>query len=418
VPNAVTVELSTEVFDNFEKEKQVIGVALSFLIGVAFLLIFSGILIHTFEFNFSNKYKFNQYAILVFGLIGLDHLNQLYANIYRVYKKLTRIIVGEQIYIILPLAAVWFFRGENLLIILLLSLMLSRGLSIVLYMVKAPFDISVHVNLKELKELLSIGIPLLIKNFSFYLITIAGHTIIGIFYSVEEMGYYSLAYTITNSTLLGLNTVAWLIFPTILKKTSKNVPDEEVAATVRKINDLYSTSVFLFVYCIILAIPVLFMLLPNYTPAIPVLYILLLAQAIISVSFGYNSVAISRRKQFKVAKISIVAVFFVAGISFVCALMELHFRWIAFSVLIGTFVYTYLQSMLGASLINQGRLSSGYFQSILPYGSLYAVIISLIFAFFDHTTLGGLIGFTVFTIANRAKLIYLGKFLLSKVEGH
>lgn len=417
LPNAVTVELSTEGFVHQEKQKQIIGVSLSFLFFVFILLTVAGLGIQLFEIPVSEKYKFSQFAIFVSVIIGLNHFNQLFANIYRVYKKLTRIIVGEQLHNILPLAAVLVFRGETLLVALLISLILSRAFAILIYMVKPPFLISLSLNLRQLRELLSIGVPLLIKNFSFYLITIAAHTIISIYYSIEEMGYYSLAYTITNSTLLGLNTVAWVIFPTILSKTSNNVPDEEVVATVGKINDLYNTSVFLFVYGVILSMPFLFMLLPNFKPASPVLYILLLSQALISVSFGYNSVAISRKKQLKVAQISIVAVIFVVSLSLMCALLKLQFIWIAFSVFVGTFVYTFLQSRLGASLLHKGKIPSNYFQNMLPLGSLCAVLISLSFAFLDHTTLGGVLGFSIFAIANRSKLIYLWNYLFRKMAG-
>lgn len=415
VPNAVTVELSTEGIVHQEKQKKIIGVASTFSVLVFVLLTVCGIGIQFFEIPLSEKYKLSQFTIILGIIIGLEHINQLYVNIYRVYKKLTRIIVGEQLIIIIPFAAIILYRGETLLTALLISFMLSRALAITIYTIKPPFILSFSFNISQLKELLSIGIPLLIKNLSFVLITLTAHTIISIYYSVEEMGYYSLALRISSTTLLGLNTVAWVIFPKILSKTSKNVPDEEVIATVRKINDLYSTSVFLFVYGVIIAMPVLFMLLPNYQPASPVLYILLLSQAIISVSFGYNSVAIARKKQLKVAQISIIAVIFVASLSLICALIKLHFSWIALSVLIGTFVYTFLQSRLGASLLHKGKIPPNYFQNMLPLGSLCAVLISLLFAFLGNTMIGGILGFTIFVITSRTKLIYLWNFMIKKI---
>lgn len=415
IPNAVTVELSIEGIVHQEKQKEIIGVAFTFSVFVFIILTMSGIGIQFFEIPLSEKFKISQFTTILGIIIGLEHINQLYVNIYRVYKKLTRIIVGEQLIIIIPFAAIILYRGETLLTALLISLMLSRALAITIYTIKPPFILSLSFKISQLKELLSIGIPLLIKNLSFFLITLAGHTIISIYYSVETMGFYSLAYAISNSTLLGLNTVAWVVFPAILAKTSNNVPDEEVIKTVKKINDLYGTAVFLFVYGVILVMPCLFILLPNYKPASSVLYILLLSQAIISVSFGYNCVAIARKKQIKVAQISIIAVIFVASLSLMFALLKLHFSWIAFSVLVGTFVYTFLQSRLGASLLHKGKIPPNYFQNMLPLGSLCAVLVSLLFALGGNTFIGGILGFTIFAITNRAKLIYLWNFMIKKI---
>ena len=125
---------------------------------------------------------------------------------------------------------------------------------------------------------------------------------------------------------------------------------------------------------------------------------------------------ISRKKQFKVAQISIVAVIFVAGLSLVFAMLDMHFAWIAFSVLVGTFVYTLLQSRLGASLIYKDRVKSNYFLSMLPLGSLCAVLLSLFFAFLGYTNIGGFLGFTIFALTNIAKLKYLFNFIVKKLK--
>jgi hypothetical protein len=132
-------------------------------------------------------------------------------------------------------------------------------------------------------------------------------------------------------------------------------------------------------------------------------------------SFGCSSVAISRKKQLKVAKNSIIAVIFVACLAFLSASLGLHFSWIAFSVLVGTFVYAFLQTRLGASLLHQGKIPSNFFLSMLPLGSLCAVLISLSFALRGYTTLGGILGFAIFAVTNRTKLFYLWNFIFKKI---
>jgi hypothetical protein len=245
---------------------------------------------------------------------------------------------------------------------------------------------------------------------------VAGRTVLGVFYSVETMGYYSLANSIANATLLGFKAVSWVVFPDILSKIYDGVSDRAAAKTVQEISDLYSTSVFLTVFGMILLFPLLFSFLPQYKPAEVTLDILLLSQAILSVCFGYNAVAIARKNQLKVAGISIIATAVVAGFSLLVAFLKLPFVWIAVAILAGSFVFTLLQARLGYRTINKGYVQDGYFKSILPLGSFVAVLFSLIGSLSGYTILGGLIGLAIFSIANKGKLELVWDFAFRKAR--
>lgn len=245
--------------------------------------------------------------------------------------------------------------------------------------------------------------------------TIAGRTIVSISYSVETMGFFAMANSITTATLLGLRAVIWVIFPRVLSKTRHGMPENEVATTVEKLNDHYGTAVFLVVFAMILSLPFLFLILPQYKPAENVLIVLLLTQAVLSVVAGYNAVAIARKKQLLVAAISLAAVGFIVIFGGVFAWLHWNYIWVALAMLGGGFLYTFLQAHLGSRLINKTNSSREYLSSILPVGSLIAIALIIIGIFTGLPWLFSALGLLVFVLTRRHAIGRLLAFSFAKL---
>lgn len=410
---AVNVELATGSITDSAEQKEIIGVALTSTTLIACLLGLLGVGIGTLDFTLFDKYSFSQYAPILGVIAGLFHLQQLLTNIYRVYGKLTKIMIGELLSAAVLLLVVLVVRGEALIWVQLGAVALTLLAGIAIFMTNPPFGIYFSLDIRCLKRLLSIGIPLLIYNMSFYLIAVAGRTVISVFYDVETMGYYSLANSITTATLLGLNAVAWVVFPDILSSTRKGLPDETVIRMVKRVNDLYGTSVFLVVFGMILVLPLLFSWLPQYQLTEGVLGVLLLSQAILSISFGYSCVAIARKKQLAVAGVSLIALVVVIGLGLVAAILKFDFVWIAVAVFLGTVVFVVLQARVGTRLLHRGRLQTGYFTSILPWGSLIATLFYFIGSMTGYRSFG-VIGMFIFVLSNLRLLEQVWRFAFQK----
>jgi O-antigen/teichoic acid export membrane protein len=292
----------------------------------------------------------------------------------------------------------------------------STLIALIIFLVKAPFNIVPQFNREATNHLLIIGIPLLIYNLSFALMTIAGRTIVSFSYPVETMGFFAMANSITTATLLGLKAVLWVVFPKVLTKTRHGLPDEEVAGTVKRINDLYSTAVFLAVFVMILALPLLFAVLPQYKPAENVLIVLLLTQAVISIVAGYNTVAIARKKQMMVATIAIAAVIFIVIFGGLFAWLQWDYIWVAIAMLGGGVLYTILQAQLGTRLIYNQKLERGYLNEILPLGSIFAIAIILAGVFTAYSWLFSALGLLIYVWARREAVARLWSFSASKLK--
>jgi O-antigen/teichoic acid export membrane protein len=402
---AINVELATDPKADHQSS---ISVTLTLSALIALVLMIAGVAVQVFGLILFDKYSFHQYASVVGFTAGATVLQQVYTNIYRVYGRLAEVAISELFSAVVLIVVVFGFRAEALLSALLIGLALSAAFSIVLFMARAPFRLSLCLDQYWTRALLKMGLPLLFYNASFYLIAMVAQTVIGIYYSVIAMGYYTFAGSVANAILLGFNSISWVVFPNILARTRLDLPDDETLRTTDRVNVLFGTGVFLVVFAGLLLLPALFFVLPSYAPSYGALTILLLSQGLLSSSFGYNCLAIARRRQMAVAKISLGSVLVVGCLAVLFGMLKLPFLWVAVAVLLGSFVFTALQSRLGASLIVGGRER---FRSILPFSTIVAIALCAGGVLVRHPFIGALGGSIGFVFGNRSRVFELLRLL-------
>lgn len=411
---AINVELSTNKHESTAFQEKQISTSLILTAIISGVLILLGTVVQLLDLDVFSKYTFNKYAIFVGFIAGSNLLQQVFTNVYRFYGNLARIAFVEALSSVVLLVIALSFRGENLVYALLIGMQFLGVIGLAIYSVCTPFKIKFHLDSQLSKRLISIGIPLLIYNASFYLITICAQTVISIYYPIEIMGYYTLAGNITGAILLGLNSVTWVVFPEILSKTSYAVGDAEVVETVQKVNALYGTAVLLLVFTVIICLPALFFFLPQFKPVQATLNILLLSQAVLALSFGYNCVAIARNKHMAVAKISLVTVLFVTVICSIAAYNKLHFNWIAMSVLFGSFLFTILQTRISSKIVPNTMQNRINLRDILTLGSLLSITCFLIGSLTEYQYIFGITGLALFIFTSKNNVMQLGTFCLIK----
>lgn len=326
------------------------GIIFLILMVVAFILQYFQIEI----FKTEGSYK---YVVLLFLIGALQHFRELFANIYRVFHQYGRIAAGELLIALVTLAVVFLFQDENLILALLISWAISLGLSVLLFLAKAPFKLTVSLDTKEVKSLLFIGVPLLLYSVSYYLMTLSSRTIISIFYDLDIIGYYTFAFNITNATLLGLNAASWVFYPVILAKLKQGTDERELHKTISRVNNLYGVAVVLIVYLCIICSPVFYLFLEKYEPASTALNILLLSQAILSIGFVFNTLAIAQKKHNQLALISLGSTALSTGLSLVFASLEMHFVWLAISTLLSFLLFTVTLCLYGFKILKSNELN-------------------------------------------------------------
>jgi O-antigen/teichoic acid export membrane protein len=355
VHNAVNVELSVQEDQSEVAQRPIRDGAIILSSSIALIFIGGGAFIQFARVPLFPRFNFGQYALLLAILVGLTLVRQVFTNIYRAREKLNRIIASDLQTAIITLIPFLFFRDERLIIALLAAMSATQLISVILYVIHPPFAIGLQFDLTIARRLLLIGIPLLIYNLSYELMTIAGRTVISAAYTVADLGYFTLANSITAATMLGFRTIIWVKFPSLLNQMRRGAEDAAVRHLITRLNQLFGTAVFLIVFIFILLAPIIRLILPQYTPVVPILGILLLMQAILAAMLPYNVVAVARRKQLRVAFLSGISVLFILGGSLLCAWLALETIWVAITMLLGGLLFAVLQSQLGAQLIGDGR---------------------------------------------------------------
>ena len=100
-------------------------------------------------------------------ITGFRHLNEVLTNIYRVNHKLLKIGIGELITGLNLFAVVIIFRGEDLILSLLVAMLLSEILRLIIYLIHPPFKFLFSLEFSIIKKLFPNRIRNRLSN-SFY----------------------------------------------------------------------------------------------------------------------------------------------------------------------------------------------------------------------------------------------------------
>jgi O-antigen/teichoic acid export membrane protein len=192
--------------------QKVIGTSLTMLAGlsVVVILFFAGNIV--FHWDIGSKYNFSTYAPIVAVIGILAYFNTLFSNIFRVYGRVVEIAINQSAFPILMLITIFIFKGENLLRALIGANFLSFLLSFFLYLYRTPVKLKPFFISRLIKTIQIKGWHLFIYNTSFYLIVISTSSFVSAYYPVEEFGYFTFAFSLSNIVLLLLQSISFLIF--------------------------------------------------------------------------------------------------------------------------------------------------------------------------------------------------------------
>lgn len=301
---------------NFENGKEQIRIINSAFTGIFFISIFIcvvSLIAYFYKVSLFPIEKSYQYIAVLAPLAILINFQQIFVNIFRLQKKLTPIIIGEFFLSIGLLAIIFFFKGLTLINAIFYGWIALLLVIILIY--RFIYRSKISYDTRRIKPLLKSGIPLLIYAFSYYLMNLMVRTLIGAFYPTEIMGYFSFANNITTAIMLGLDTITWLIFPSIIAKLSDStLHKDDLKRYLIIFTNKLSALVIIIVGLSIVALPAVFYFLPQYRPIQFSLIILLINQVIFNSGFAFISLCIARKMHGKIAVISLASV--LIGIAF------------------------------------------------------------------------------------------------------
>ncbi|SDJ32601.1 Membrane protein involved in the export of O-antigen and teichoic acid [Pedobacter sp. ok626] len=335
---SVNSELSLLKNGDSDERMKIINSSFSGVLIISMVLCLVAILfyflrVQLFPFRDSHKYIF---VILILTI--LTHFQQIFINIFRIDKKLKPIIVGELILSSGLLIVVPFFKGIDLVNAVFYVWVLILFGVVCLY--RIVYGKKIAWETTKFKILLKSGIPLLVYAFSYYLMGLMVRTLIGAFYSVEIMGYFSFANNITTAVMLGLDTITWIIFPSVIAKLAiGNLDNDELCDYLVSFTNNLFVLVTVIVGFSIASLPILLFFLPKYKPVEFSLIVLLVNQIIFNSGFVFVSLCIARKMHKEMAVISLLAVGISAIISIFFCFYGFSYIWLVISNIIGSLCF-------------------------------------------------------------------------------
>jgi hypothetical protein len=185
-----------------------------------------------------------------------------------------------------------------------------------------------------------------------------------------------------------------------LGKTHQDASDEDAGRVTDRVNVVLGTGVFLMVFAVVLGLPILFLVLPNYAHARGVVTVLLLSQALLMSSFGYNCLAIARRKQMAIANVSMLSVLAVTVLAIITGIIHVDFIWIAVAVLAGSALFSLLQARIGSGLLGGIKL-----RQIVPVGSIASVAFCVAGTLVGYPFTGAVLGSALYIGTNTSRIL-------------
>ncbi|WP_320113083.1 oligosaccharide flippase family protein [Draconibacterium orientale] len=391
--------------------KKIIGTSITMLISLSLFIILFFIANKLLNLNIGSKYNFSTYAPAVAAIGILAYFNSLFSNIFRVYGKVTEIAINQSAFPVLMLITILIFRGENLLWALVGANFIAFLLSFILYLYKTPVNLRPQFICRLAKTIQTKGWHLFVYNTSFYLIIISTKSFISGYYSVEEFGYFTFAYSLANVVLLLLQSFSFLIFPKLINRMA-NAANEKVLELLVIVRDLYVTSSHLLAHVAILLIPVFILYFPQYQKAENVFKLTALTVVLYSNAFGYSSLLIAKRNEKKLGYFALMALAFnIISIWVLAELFNVNFEFVILGTMLANFIYIFLLTYTGRKKMDLKTDTFIILKDTYPIRLFIPFFLSLFLIILTTNGFFFLIPIVLFIILNNKELVKIGQVL-------
>jgi O-antigen/teichoic acid export membrane protein len=395
--------------------QKVIGVSFTMLTGLSILVILFFSVSLLFGFNIGDKYEFSKYApiVVITGILG--YFNVLLSNIYRIYGRLFEIAFNQTIFPVLMLVVILFFKGQNLLLALVITNCLAFLLSFVFYLIKSPVKIRLLFIKRLFKKIQVKGWYLFVYNTSFYLIMISTRSFISGYYSINEFGYFTFAFTLAHVVLLLLESFSFIIYPKMLNRLSSGTT-EIIDSLLEKIRSSYITTSHLLIHIVIVFSPLFFWLFPQYEQSKHAFRLISLTLVLYTNSFGYSGLLIAKGKEKVLGYIALGALFVnVIMMYILTSILDIPFTYVILGTMFTYFFLVFAVGYFGRKILCLSCNIFTILKNIFPIQLFIPYILSLCLVLFQMSDIYFAITLILFLICNYKIIISLKKVCIDTI---
>lgn len=319
------------------KAREVINTTFTFLCGIS--IIFIGLGVFSLAINDG---MFGIYLMLIFTIAICEQFRLFFINYYRLTDNYRFINIIEVIYSIC-IFILTILLIEELQILGVLISMLICGVIIMIIGITQIKIFKLRFNKEILKDLIVIGIPLLIYNLGFYILSTIDRLIIIRYLTEADLGYYTFANSMVSATLVFISSLLFLLYPKVIKAFNEGESNNIISKVTAYTKVLELSSVIFFIVGIIAFEPFIKIILPKYENSIGVYIVLLMAVIINNIAYFSNVYIVSNKKQKYLVYLQILAIGINFSFNFVFVKMGFGIKGIALGTLIANITYSIVQ---------------------------------------------------------------------------
>ncbi len=300
-----------------------------------------------------DKYELGNLFLFVCAIAVMQHFVSLFSLIARVRGSITEVAFSQTVIPMLTLLAVLSFKGQTLLLVLVLCYLIGNVLAILLFIWKKLIHFQGRPSRKVCSDIIKKGKYLFIYNVSFYLIFLSTKTIVSVYYPVEEFGFFTFAFTLSNAVLLMMQGFTAIVFPKLIDKFASKKYDD-VSLVLHDVRDSYVTTSHAIMYIAFLFFPLLIYFMPKYQGTLDAIMLMGMTFLLYANSFGYSTLLIAQNAEKRLAVISIISLCLNVLVAFVLAVyVKCNYQYVIFATMLAYIFFTCSCVVVGKQIIHE-----------------------------------------------------------------
>ena len=405
IPDSVTV-LLVHNKDDEEKKNAFISSSLLLLSIISFVIVSISVIYNIFGFSYLERYNISWEFNVLCCIAILTLYNDLFFKIFRVYGRVYELIFYQSIIQVLSFVVTFLFSGISLVRALLFSYLIGNIFSILLFYYRRPFSFKKNIDLRIAKRVINKGFYLFLYNFFFYLIFLITRTVISSNYKVEEFGFFTFAYTLSNGVILLIDAIAALIVPKILDKYN-TVNIEEIKNVINLLWDNYIKPCYGLMYLLIIVFTLLICFMNNYYHTFDIVIYTCITVTIQAHSFPYTTLLISKNKEKILAFVSILIMLLNSLLVLILVyILHVRYQYVVLGSWISYCVFSLLCVYFAHRIIGEDIKMYKLFKESFPVKITIPLVFLLVIVYFELRYLICL-PFLIYAYMNKQMIIVL-----------
>ena len=225
------------------------------------------------------------------------------------------------------------------------------------------------------------------------------------YYSVNEFGYFTFAFTLAHVVLLLLESFSFIIYPKTINRLSSGTT-EMIDSLLEKIRSSYIRTSHLLIHIVIVFSPLFFWFFPQYEQSKQAFRLISLTLVLRTNSFGYSELLIAKGKEKILGYISLGTLLVnIIIVYFLIKVLGVPFTYVILATMVSNFFFVCIIGYFGRKTLCLMLCFFPILKKVFSLPFLVPYLLSLCLIIFQVSNIYFLIPIIVFIIFNYKNIL-------------